>query len=235
MVDSIVRAKAGRTYEIECQHPRMVPGGPDLKLTTIDYKMTLYTTEEPPQAGDVIHISGALIPTPEPFISASSFSVLFRGPLPDSFDPPCPTVVWVGSVVDVNEGEGWFRMRFVEYDRRKTARVPTQGIVEKMGRLWENAPAVRKDSIVVVRGTIKAVTDITSLFTITAEAIQFLPMSGGGAAGPSTPVKKRKYERKNLYNSSTQAAEDAEDDASIISPPPAAEVPTPSGKGKAKK
>ncbi|KAL9934782.1 hypothetical protein V8E36_006557, partial [Tilletia maclaganii] len=232
------RSNSGKTYDLEVQHPRTVPGGANLDLTRVDYKMTLYveSTADAPQEGDVIHVSGTLIPTPEPFISADSFSVLNRGELPDSFDPAIPTAVVVGQIIDLNESEGWVKIRTGDYDRRVNKRVTSDTIFYLQGRRWERFPFPRKDTVVVARGSLYNIAEVTSIFGFTAEAIQFLPFTGGTSAGPATPVKKRKYERKNLYNDSNpaSASADGEAESSASASTPSTPAPASSSNSKGK-
>ncbi|KAL9932079.1 hypothetical protein V8E36_009140 [Tilletia maclaganii] len=246
MVDSATCSKSGRTYDLKVQHPRAVPGGANLDLTRVDYKMTLYvdSTADAPQAGDVIHVSGTLIPAPEPFISADSFSVLKRGGFPDSFDPAIPTAVVVVQISDPNDSEGWVKIRIGDCNRRVSPRPPPSFL---HGARHDLLPARSSVGAVplspkrhrLARGPLYNIAEVTSIFGFTAEAIQFLPFTGGTSASSATPVnKKRKYERKNLYNDTNSASTPAEGEAessasaSTHSTPAPASSFTSKGKGR---
>jgi len=73
--------------------------------------------------------------------------------------------------------------------------------------LMQNAPVPRVGTYLNVRGVIKTVSDVTNLFTITAESIQFLPLgSGSTSSAPSTPRKRSKYNSKSLYGNSANSS-----------------------------
>jgi len=100
------------------QHPRMASNDGDDEIGSITYKMQLYCPADPPQAGDVVHISGSLLATAEPCIRANTFWVLLRGDIPDTFDPPSGSVVSICRCDEVSDDETWIRCVYYEYDPR---------------------------------------------------------------------------------------------------------------------
>ncbi|KAK0550351.1 hypothetical protein OC846_003686 [Tilletia horrida] len=203
-VDSVTKAQS-RYYAFTAQHPSENEYGPEgRRRTRVDYIGKLWADAEPPQVDDIVHVCGPWLPHPTPYIHASQFAIMNRGPIPDSFDAPLPIVILLGKVLAWDAERGAITLQTAEYDRNATKRVTFEVVVFRRGKLFANAPEPRVGSVILAHGPVAEQMDVSSKWAIKAMGINYLPITpgtGGSGTVPDTPTKKRKYERKNKFGS----------------------------------
>ncbi|KAK0543493.1 hypothetical protein OC845_006093 [Tilletia horrida] len=240
-VDSVIRRGNTNYYDVLAQHTTTGHSGSDGESKQIDVAIIVYADTAPFSVNDVIHASGTWIPTANPFLSMDSFTVLLRGEndLPDDFEPAAPTIFAICFVVDINEAAGLIKVRMIDYDRRVSRRTSADINILRVGRRWDKTAWPRVGTAIQVRGTIHSQNDVTSIFSIQADAIGFLPISLAADTSGTPSPKKRKFARKvSSVSDSTPLPPNDEEftppPSEPATPTPAAAPSTSRGKGRSR-
>ncbi|KAK0564423.1 hypothetical protein OC861_004297 [Tilletia horrida] len=213
-VDRVER-RNGNQYELHVQFATTVAGTPeDDPVNSGKALLWVEAPDQPPKVNAIIWGTGTsiepdtvracpfvdpissfvatFIPHANAFFGLDDVAVLLEeDKIPEDFEPKPPTVIAIGRVVFTDQAKSFFKVLIEDYDRNVGRRSTHEIGVYRTGKRWDKAPWARDGAVVKVRGAYYTQNAVTSLHTINAASIDFLPWATAGAPDTPSPAKRR--------------------------------------------